>query len=104
MATKKALLKEIEALRAELAKTKEDLGSARNSADTTHLYREHCVTNWFACEDEIVILKKENAKLEAEKKSLEAENRRLAMGLYAVKVAVESKGYYLNAKEAQSNG
>ena len=92
MTTKKALKKEIEALKAELAETKKELKAARHSANSTHLYREHCVQNWLEADKEI-------KRLELENSSLRAENRRYKMGQAAVASFEAAKEYY-NAQKA----
>lgn len=94
MTTKKALKAKIEALEKELAKTKKELEAARYSANSTHLYREHCVQNWLEADKAVEALEIENA-------TLRAENRRLIGGLCAIKSNLAAKEYYHTTKEVQ---
>ena len=95
MTTKKALKKENAALKAELAQTKMELEAARYSANSSHLYREHCVQNWLEADREI-------KRLELENSSLRAENRRYKMGQAAVASFETAKEYYCTNKANES--
>lgn len=87
MTTKKALKKELEALKVELADTKKKLEKAENTANSVRLYREHCVEMWQDAEKTADMLQRENVDLRARNKRLiaaieKAECDAIKLGLY----------------------